>query len=208
MAALTPMEVKAVQAIFDLEKPAFDKKPLSWLELRSVPTMDPAVVARYHGKASLGNEILLFHGTPLENHASILSQGFELRPGMVGHIGTGIYLSDTLEQALYYQLKNDYTGQETHFRIVVCRVWLGNCAVRSRDPSSTQVVTADSHWTTVTNDRPRPHSKEYCVPDVARVLPVGVLVLECQANGMLEEPKKGRTPRLRTNVRPPKRRKQ
>jgi len=178
-ALLTPVEVRAIHTIFELEKPMFERKPLSWVEFETVSTLDPAVIASYRSKSSVGNEILLFHGTPLENQPSILSSGFEIRPGMKGHIGTGIYLSDTLEQALYYQLKNEYTGQETHFRILVCRVLLGNCTMRLRNSYADQTITSDSYWTEYIQDWPKPRSKEYCVPNVAHILPVGVVVLEC-----------------------------
>lgn len=158
------------------QEPTFDSihgpRPLSFKAYE--PVICPALAERYD-KSKIGNEKILFHGTLWENHDSIFTDGFLLKPGMKGHIGRGVYLADSLQQALYYQLKNEYTGLETEFRIIVCRVSLGLCTYRHKIQQNLDKATSDdSHWTFQNGNY-----KEYCVSDVSRVLPVGILVLSC-----------------------------
>lgn len=117
-------------------------------------------------------EKLLFHGTVSKNIPSIIRDGFKLMTGMHGHIGKGIYFADSIEQSIYYNL-DDYTGNETEFTIIVCKVLLGNCLYSRRyDQSEPQCPILDSNYTFYGKEK---RYKEYCCPHVDRILPAYLL---------------------------------
>ena len=181
MSSITVEEVKYVKKVFDTQKPCFGICPPQKLKLVGItPVKLPQEIISRFKKGE--NTQILFHGTPLENHEKILSEGFKMCPGMLGHIGKGIYFSDLIEQSLYYQLKYNYTGKETYFKVIVCKVVLGNCTERKRDENWENLpFSSDTHWTLHEHERfYKILHKEYCVNDMSRILPIAILKMKVE----------------------------
>jgi len=157
--------MKVIKKLFYDEAPTFDGQRLILENIEFIDCLLP-----YN---NLGNEQLLFHGTPLNNLESIVNNGFNIdNRSMSGHIGKGTYFSDLICQSIYYQLKNTYTGDEKYFKLLVCKVSLGNCIKLTRETSTIDINKIngyDSHMTNYDQDGKKGH--EYCIFDSNQILP-------------------------------------
>ena len=169
--------VDIVNNLINNEKPEFDGKPLFVYEVKVLDNLEHmSAYKNTQLSFPISNEKLLYHGAPLENIESIILDNFnitEALKGMGGHIGQGIYFSDMAEQSIYYCLKNEYTGDETDFIILVCKVELGRCCNRIRsdfDTNCAKFDNYDSHSTPYHQGNKFGH--EYCVFDSNQILPV------------------------------------
>ena len=160
--------------IFNHEKPRFDGQPLyiNDIELLTV-----------QHQSTIGNEKLLFHGTPLHYIDDIIKNGFDMTKAgshMSGHIGLGMYFSDLICQSIYYQLKEEYTGDEKYFKLLVCKVALGKSILLTRSIKTNNINLLDgyaSHITTYSQDGK--HGHEYCIFNSQQIVPYALLHLRC-----------------------------
>jgi hypothetical protein len=154
-----------VLRLFYKELPKFDGKELRLTDVELINYQLP-----YN---NIGNEQLLFHGAPLNCLDSIVQNGFNLdNKSMAGHIGNGIYFSDLISQCIYYQLKYEYNGDEDYFKLLVCKVALGNCIKLERSCKTSDIDKIngyDSHMTDYEQDGKKGH--EYCIFNSDQILP-------------------------------------
>lgn len=127
------------------------------------------------------NEVVLFHGTKIWNLPNIITNGFNPnQAGMTGVIGKGTYFSDLISQSIFYSC-DYYTGNETEFIVLVCRVCLGNSKYIDRYDAASGNCSkqADSHWTQYYDKDGYKvvHAKEYCIFDSNQILPWKLLYL-------------------------------
>ncbi|CAH6419223.1 Hypothetical protein HVR_LOCUS421 [uncultured virus] len=88
---------------FETQQPCFDGKALGISKIESL-------VLNYELKEK---DKLLYHGTPFESIPDILMNGFTQKE---------TFFSDLIEQSIYYNLKRQYIGNETEFRLIVTNV--------------------------------------------------------------------------------------
>lgn len=96
------------------------------------------------------------------------------------HIGSGMYFSDLICQSIYYQLKEEYTGDEKYFKLLVCKVALGNSIMLTRSIKTNNInliENYDSHITTYSQDGKYGH--EYCIFNSQQIAPYALLHLKC-----------------------------
>lgn len=165
--------MEEIISIFNNECPTFDQKPLSIDKFEFLD--NPRLQAIYN---NIGNEKLLFHGTVLRNLDAIISEGFDISlagMSMPGHIGKGMYFSDLICQSIYYQLKERYIGNETMFKLLVCKVSLGRSIYLERKGNQDipKIIGYDSHITNYSQGQNSGH--EYCIFDREQILPYCIL---------------------------------
>lgn len=161
----------------NIEQPMFDGKPLYVHEVKLLNNdQQKRAYREKQNSLNVSDEKLLYHGTPLRNIETIISNNFDMsKPGtgMSGHIGRGIYFSNMAEQSIYYCLKEKYLGTETDFIILVCKVELGKCCelVRSSETCDCSKIQGyDSHSTPYSQGMK--HGNEYCLFDSDQILPI------------------------------------
>jgi len=161
--------MEEIKELFYNELPKFDGKRLF---LQSIEFVDSTLPYN-----NIGNEKLLFHGTPLNCINSIIENGFNLdNKSMSGRIGNEFYFSDLICQSIYYQLKYEYTGDEKFFRLLVCKVSLGNCINLDRLSKTydiNKISGYDSHMTDYEQDGKEGY--EYCLFDSNQILPYCII---------------------------------
>lgn len=163
-----------IRKIFDEEKPIIDGDNLV---IDKIELINNELLEKKYNACTVMNEKILFHGTPLENIVNITTNGFDesyIGKGMCGHIGKGLYFSDLMCQSIYYQLKYEYTGEETEFTLIVCKVKLGCCLHMKRTKETINIYKlSDSHSTDYDQDGNK--GKEYCIFNSEQILPYCLL---------------------------------
>jgi len=110
-----------------------------------------------------------------------VNHGFNLNnKSMSGHIGNGFYFSDLICQSIYYQLKYNYTGDEKYFKLLVCKVSLGNCININRSTKTIDInklVGYDSHMTEYSQDGKV--GNEYCLFNNQQIIPYCFMHMIC-----------------------------
>lgn len=125
----------------------------------------------------------LFHGTPPENIPDLIKNGIDPnRQEMSGLIGKGFYLSNLIEQSIYYSLKYTYNPENVagiQIPLIVFKVSLGKCiefsySDLSRTLNINKLQGYDSHC------KKYMHGYEYCVFDSDKIVPVCILYLRSE----------------------------
>ncbi len=161
--------------LFNNEHPDFDGKRLYIDHIE--------MLNNHYNYKNIFNEKLLFHGTPLHYIDNIIANGFDVSKAgksMSGHIGKGLYFSDLICQSIYYQLKEEYIGDETYFKLLVCKVSLGNSILLERTAKTVDIDLIngyDSHITPY--DQNGKYGHEYCLFKSNQILPFALLHMTC-----------------------------
>ena len=168
--------------LFNHERPNFDGKQLY---IDHIDMLNNDLLTHQYNKTlnRIGNEKIVYHGTLLRYVNDILTQGFD--PSMAGshmsgHIGKGIYFSDLMCQSIYYQLKEEYTGDEKYFQLIICKVALGNNIILKRTASTVNINLLNGYNSHMTKyDQQGKHGYEYCLFNADQILPYALLHLRC-----------------------------
>ena len=159
--------ISDVKAIFDLERPVFEGNLLK---------LDKIELLQNNKLIKLPLARILFHGTLVENLPSIIENGFDLKYlSMPGQIGRGFYFSTLITQAIYYQLKKSYTGDEKKFTLLACKVLTGKHKLM-KDRYSINIPKTpdfDSHCVTYKDEFGEGY--EFCIYDTKRIIPFCLL---------------------------------
>ena len=170
--------MEAIIKLFNDERPRFDGKPL-YIDHIDMLNGDEE---KYQEKLKeLGNEKIVYHGTLLRYINNIVKNGFDVSMAgshMPGHIGKGLYFSDLMGQSIYYQLKEEYTGDETYFQLIICKVALGKSILLDRNNRDIKLMNGyHSHMTPYSQNNK--HGHEYCIFNADQILPYALLHLRC-----------------------------
>ena len=114
-------------------------------------------------------EVLLFHGTKVENLESIIMEGLSMRYFQVGIYGRGLYFAENILKSDQYVHDVD-DERDTGLVVLLCRVSLG--VVREHG-SADDVVSADSEVAGL--DRP---FREFIIEKDEQCLPEYIIVYE------------------------------
>ena len=187
--------IESIRNEFDLQTPRFygskGNKPMLFKDFKTFPT-NKELVTRYerrktdleHSLSHESIEKILFHGTPIKNFDDIKVNGCKTNmDGMHGHAGQGFYLSTLIHQAMYYQLKDVYIGDETELSVIVCKLLLGTCSDVKRATHTNCICKScldtpcDTHRIPYSEGRgvDKIQGFEYCSKRDDNILPVGIL---------------------------------
>lgn len=126
--------------------------------------------------------VIVYHGTSKENIKSIIANGFDLSllgtgTGNKGLYGAGAYVSPSIETAIYYSLSKQCIEDKFYqkfedVQLLKLKLYPGRirtCGLKDICIGSPVTPGYDTHFS---NSK---HSIEYCVFDVARLIPVSIL---------------------------------